>query len=226
MQDTKLILFEGVPGSGKTTTSCALVEALAVDGHSFHWALEEDPDHPFFGVNVRSLHREPQYDQLCLRRWRAVVDDCEHRSWVLEGCALQSTVRFMFEHRWDMSNIERYWRRFGQIVEEAGVALVYFRHDDVDAFIRGHTQIIRSSVWEKISDHVRATPRGAELAQAGLDVPFEFWTRYANLCDRLVDEATFPVLNLGVEDGWSDALPSVRRWLQTLPAGNTVDARD
>lgn len=216
--ESGLVLFDGVPGSGKTTTSRQVSEAIAASGVECSWALEESGDHPFFGPAVRSRHREPDYGDQCIKQWRRAVEQTEGKVWVLEACALQSTVRFMFEEDWDRSSIEKYWAQFVEVVTAVPVRFVYFRHRDVERFIRSHTVSVRADVWEKISGHVVGTKMGSRLTDEGVnEVPIEFWVRYGHLCDDLVDRFDLPVLNVDVGAGWDLATTKILEWLATRP---------
>ena len=213
MTPPRLVLVEGIPGSGKTTTSEALADAYEARGLDCGWAVEESADHPFFGREVRRRHREDDYDDLCIDRWRAVVDASRSRTWILDGCALQNTVRFMFEQCWDHARILDYWQRFEEVVEPTGVRIVHLRQDRPEAFVRDHTMVVREAVWAKIERHVRSTPVGQEIAREHDDVHVEFWVRYARLSRDLVDRSSLPVLVLDVGDGWSATVDDATNWL-------------
>lgn len=224
--DSGLLLFDGVPGSGKTTTSRQVSETIKASAGRCGWALEEGKDHPFFGPGVRRRHREDDYDDRCLERWRLAVEQAAGQVWVLEGCALQSTVRYMFEQDWERERIDRYWERCIEVLAAVPVRLVYFRHRDVETFIRSHTLKVRADVWEKISTHVVGTRVGARLIEQSVeDVPVDFWVRYSHLCDDLVDRFSHPVLNLDVADGWDLAAAQVEAWLDEMPGEPSTPRR-
>ncbi len=209
-----LVLFEGLPGSGKTTTSHEVVTLYAARGVAYEWTSEEDKDHPFFGPEVWRLHRRSDYDEICLARWQHVVDSCEGRGWVLDACAMQSTVRFMFEQCWSFERIAGYWRRFEDVVAPIGAVHVSIAPGDPEAFVRLHTMNVRAGVWPKIARHVETTPAGQRLAAAGCDaVAVEFWVRSSELCNELHDRSRLPVFVLDPGDGWVHAAHDVMGWL-------------
>jgi hypothetical protein len=201
-----VVLFEGVPGSGKSTTSRRVYERYSASGLSCHWALEESKDHPFFGAAVRARHRETEFAEICLRQWSAVVDASRGDVWLLDGCAFQSTVRFMFEQCTDLDEILRYWSRAEQILSEAGTMLVYLEQRDPAGYMRDHTLAARGATWtSKIVAHVESTPRGREQTLRGVDGIIEFWMQYRALCDQLVERSRLPLLRLDCsERPWAE----------------------
>jgi DNA polymerase III delta prime subunit len=56
MSSTRLILFEGLPGSGKTTTAQLIAQHLAQQGHSVKLCLEGDWEHPADFESVACLN--------------------------------------------------------------------------------------------------------------------------------------------------------------------------
>ena len=198
-----LVLFEGVPGSGKTASSQALAERYRGAGGEVGWALEEDREHPFFDQELRRSHRSPGFPDRCLDAWQHVVAASAEHPWVLDGVAFQSTVRFMFEQEVPEREIHAYWGSFVGIVAAADPLLVHLRPGDVRSFVREHTTSVRSGVWHKISTHVRGTPAGRRLAAAGIEAPVEFWVLYSELCERLIDGCDLSTIVVDVASGWS-----------------------
>jgi hypothetical protein len=217
----RLVLVEGLPGSGKTTTAQQLVGEYRRRGMPCVWEREEARDHPYFGVDVRRRHRRPDYDEICLAQWAQLIESPELSHWVLEGCAMQSTVRFMFEQNWSPDRVESYWRRFERTIAPAGVALIYLTHPRPDTFIREHTMQVRGDDWHKIAAHVDQTPAGQRLAAAGLDAPVDFWVQYRELCNSLLARTELPLLRIDIGTGWHHVTSGITTWLDTLASSRS-----
>jgi hypothetical protein len=153
-RSVSVVLVEGLPGSGKTTTSRQIAAEYRRRGRPCAWEREEARDHPFFGPDIRRLHAQPDYDEICLLQRRRVVEASRQTLWVLDGCAMQSTVRFMFEQNWPIDRTESYWRRFEQAISRARAVLVYFTHPRPDEFVHRHTIPARGDAWPKIARYV------------------------------------------------------------------------
>ena len=178
--EARVVLIEGLPGSGKTT----MAEQLARERRA-SWAREEARDHPVLPASVRARNREDDFDALCLAQWRAFVEPLDE-PWVLEGCALQSTVRFMFANEWSRPRIDAYWRAFEEIIRPRTEQLIVLPRDD-DRIRKAFAE--RGEEWRrKVSAWVASTPRGGDLT--------EFWSAYGALCDDLISASTLPVMRL------------------------------
>jgi hypothetical protein len=209
----RVLLFEGLPGSGKTTTSMLVAERLRAAGVACEWSREEQRDHPVLGLETRRLHRRLDYDEICLARWSAFLGSRPSRAWVLEGCALQSAVRFMVEQCWPYGRISSYWARFEALAHEHDVAIVYLVHPAPRVFLQGHAASVRAAVWPKITAHVATTPAGRRIMKEGGDPSIDFWLDYRDVCDRLLAASTLPRLDLDIAQGWAGADDRVLNWL-------------
>jgi hypothetical protein len=109
----------------------------------------------------------------------------------------------MFEQEVAEREIHAYWDTFVAIVRPVDPLLVHLRPGDVRSFIREHTTTVRSDVWDKVSTHVLGTLAGRRLTATGIDAPVEFWVRYNELCERLIDSCDLPKVELDVGSGWS-----------------------
>jgi hypothetical protein len=212
-----VVLLDGLPGSGKTTTSQKLAAVYAQRGEPCVWLLEEAKDHPLFGADIRRQHRRADYDTICLAQWARLLDELDDpERLTLDGCALQSTVRFMFEQSWPMNRIASYWHQFQQCLAPIPVSFVYLRHPDAASFILRHTMHVRTDVWPKIAQHVEQTPAGRMLASEGFDASVEFWVRYRQVCDDLLAQTNLPLLELDIGGGWDHVVPGIVRWLDEI----------
>ncbi len=187
---TKCIHFEGLPGSGKTTASerfCKLLEDHGVDAF---WWLEESADHPIVPRDRRALSSEQNFPDICLDAWRAFVVPAD-RVAVLDGYALQSTVRFMFENLVERRQIDEYFARWQQLAPDSSI--VYFTVDDP----LEHYEIVfqeRGEEWTaKLLSYVMQTQFARVNGLNGKAGFVEFWSLYRDLCVELLAATQLPV---------------------------------
>jgi hypothetical protein len=217
-----IVLVEGLPGSGKTTTSEQIAATYVQHGESCECVGELAEHHPVLGRAVRRLHGRSDYDEICLAQWANFIERVGERPRVvLDGCAMQSTVRFMFEDGWPIARIESYWQRFEQSFRRVPVAFVYLAHPNPAVFIREQMATTRVDVWAKIARHVEQTPAGQALMKVGTDPTIGFWAQYRRLCDGLVARTTLPLLRCDIGHGWQNVAPKVHRWLNGIESRPT-----
>lgn len=213
----RLILIEGVPGSGKTTTAKVICRLLESKGIEAYWHLEEAAEHP---IHPNSLTREcdaPEFADKCLKRWRSFAEQAQKNETlhIMEGSAYQSTVRFMMEN--DKGGIEDYFSEFVEVVKPLSPALIYLRPNDVVQNSR-YISRVRGEEWAtKVSIYETSTPFSTRHKLLGLEGMHVFWKEYAKLCDSLLPLWTLPKHTIKFEPGdWQSHVSEVWRFLETL----------
>lgn len=218
-QPRGLLLLEGLPGSGKSTLSQRVSERLTEDDVPCRWVLEESRSHPFFGPAVRAGHRESGYVAACLAGWSAAVACSRETLWILDGCALQSTVRFLYAQDAPPTVIRDYWAEFETIVGVGGTGLVYLVQSDPRRFLIEQTMVARGESWvTKLVDYVEATPLARRSSLRGVDGMVEFWLRYGELCDELVHNSALRILEVeGRPEEWPTVEDRIVDWARRTP---------
>ncbi len=184
------IHFEGLPSSGKTTASerfCKLLRSLGVDAS---WWLEEAADHPVNSHTDTALSRKPGYPQVLLDSWLKYLETSSGTV-ILDGYALQSTVRILYASLVSKDEIEDYFNCWQQLAPK--MKLVYFtvehpaEHFDLVLAERGDQ-------WaDKLFTYVARTPIGVANCLKGRAGFIEFWADYQKLCQSLLRSVSFPV---------------------------------
>ena len=190
--ETRLVMLEGLPGSGKTSAARHLCRSLRSKGIAARWLHELAPDHPAIPRSVFRLASRDDYGQLCLDRWDAFVAGCAPGEVViLEGCVLQSTVRFLFAKREDESLLCDYWEGFEKRIAPLSPRLVYLYQDDPAEFMRSRTLVRRGAEWvEKLAHYAAGTPLGRARGWEGEDGLVAFWMEYRAACDDLYQRSS------------------------------------
>lgn len=188
------IHFEGLPGSGKTTASGQFCKLLKSNGIDASWWPELAPDHPIIPAEGRALSCRHDYPQICLDAWLTFLKSSNSTA-VLDGYALQSTVRFLYANCIAKTQIEDYFNKWQELAPET--TLVYFYVENPD----DHYDVVlaeRGNEWSrKLYAYVERTPIGVAngyQARAGF---VEFWSNYQQLCLELLDVADVSVHLIG-----------------------------
>jgi hypothetical protein len=199
-----LILIEGLPGIGKSTLADRLCEFALRAGCASEWHLEEAVEHPVHPHSLGALRSEADYSLRCLQSCQRFADTVRSETTlhILEGSALQSTVRFLMEQ--ERSGVADYFERFEEIVRPLNPAFIYLQPENANSHSRG-TAAHRGPGWtNKVAAYIEQTPYARRRALQGEGGMHRFWTDYAQLCDVLVDRLSMPVFKITAAPGHGD----------------------
>ncbi|MGH0033331.1 MAG: hypothetical protein ACQGVC_26390 [Myxococcota bacterium] len=208
--ETRLVLIEGLPGTGKTTTAGSLARRLSEAGWPGAWWREEEADHPATPRSLRRTAARPGFAERCLASWERFVDARRPGEPlpILEGAALQSTIRFLLEHAADEAEILDFVRALDRVLAPLAPLFVHLRARDPRRHLTGFVYPLRGEAWVgKVGGHLERTPFCRERGWRGVEGMTRFWLRYAALCDAALRELSMPVLQIEVSDTGRVALP-------------------
>ncbi|MFS2206344.1 hypothetical protein [Variovorax sp. Varisp36] len=200
----RLVLIEGLPGTGKTTLAERLCALALQEGCASRWYLEEAADHPVHPHSLNAARLEADYPSRCLQGWQRFADEVRSDSTlnILEGSAFQSTVRFMMEQ--NRTDIDDYFGRFEGILSPLRPVFIYLRPEDAERHSRA-TAAHRGSDWtRKVAAYLEQTPYAHRHGLRGESGMHRFWANYAHLCDELMHGLTTRVTRITVEPGHDD----------------------
>ena len=185
----KSVHFEGLPGSGKTSASQSLYRALDKAQVCASWYLEEDKNHPITPELLRRRSQAADFGDQCLEAW---VRFQNNRSGIqiLDGYALQSTVRLMFANQVKHPKIVDYFERWAE-KSNGHMEFVFFYVDAPQV----HFQNIisdRGEHWATLLErYIQRTPYGRAQNLTGRAGLAEFWARYQEMCMKLLSDTRF-----------------------------------
>jgi hypothetical protein len=213
----RLVLIEGIPGTGKSTMAAQLCAAANQSGIAARWYLEESNDHPVHPHSLAAQRKDADFPAACLRHWsefarRAKDDGMVH---ILEGSAFQSTVRFMMEQR--HAGIHGYFAEFQKSLAALSPLLMYLKPPQAAQ----HSRCIsahRGKVWAgKVAAYLEQTPYCVQHGLTGIEGMHRFWSDYAGLCDDLVAATRMPHRVIEVAAGdWQGSLPQALSFLKAV----------
>ena len=137
MLDSKLILIEGLPGAGKTSTTERLGQALQRQGIPCRWHLEEDEGHPIDCSDLKLKDLDEKLPPL----WEAFVEGTLQAPTVtiIESRLWQNTALFMLMAEYPVEQIVRLHQQVCQVIGPLSPVLFYLYQSDVEGAQRRMT---------------------------------------------------------------------------------------
>jgi hypothetical protein len=213
MRDTKLVLVEGLPGSGKTTTGRWLVGALAARGARAQFLREDEPDHPLkvggplhpggatTGAALFTRYTVEDYVDESLALWASFVGAAEAGGVVriVEAYPWQNAARVLFQMDAPIDRILQYAAAVEDLLAPLRPGLVYLERRDAVATFRS-TAAERGAPWTVPSVAIITdSPMARRHGLRGLDGTLRFIVLYKEFLDALRAASRFPTAVL--DDG-------------------------
>jgi hypothetical protein len=171
---SKLILIEGLPGSGKSGTTAHLGESLLRNGISCSWFLEDDENHPIdlsdFALKDISMKLLPL--------WESFVRDAQpdQGMTIMESRLWQNTSLFMYMAEYPFKEIVELQDRVNEVLAPLSPILIYLYQPDITEGLR-HLHELRDESSLKLD--LEMTSRYSWFQSRGKD-DFAGWLEFFN----------------------------------------------
>jgi hypothetical protein len=237
MRDTRLILVDGLPGAGKSTTSRLLADWIRASGVPVTLLPETFEGHP---LNVGGplhpagettdgelfrLYSPGEYIRESLARWRDFVSAVQpgQNAYILDSYPIQNSVRILFQMELGQEALQDYaWRAEAEMAPLHPLILYFELKEPVqhllaicksrgDEWTAGAVQIMTSSPY--------AVSRGLH----GLEGALRCLEDYKAVSDELIRHSRLPALVLkGGAGQWEQCHDEIRKFLDLAEASGTT----
>ncbi len=212
----RLILIEGLPGTGKSSLAGDLCDHLNSLGLSGTWHREEAIDHTVIDKPLRQTASQPGYAARCIEAWQRFTPDGEFM--VLEGCLFQTTLRFLIEYGHPEEELRAYLHALGAVFNRFESSLIYLHQPNDGAdLVNLMADRKGADIVNKIAQYTSQTPYAVTRGLTGYAAIASLYSRYRDHCDLAVDDFDFPVLRLdSTSTDYLQMRAAAIKWLETL----------
>jgi len=183
---TKLILIEGLPGSGKTTTTTSLGKHLQAQGVSSRWYVEDAEPHPIDCLNFALEDLAMKMPVL----WGefAIAEAQNNGVTIIESRLWQNTAMFMYLAEYSVSEILDFHRLVWSELSPLSPLLINLHHKHVESGLRSVFSS-RGEEWvNKALMPLGEYPRFQRRSQNDFTGWVAFFKDWLNVSDRLYQD--------------------------------------
>jgi len=232
----RLILIEGVPGSGKSTTAQFLLRRYAQQGIASRWWYEEEAGHPLYLFDdAASLQRvladltagnQQRIIDAVLEKWRALSREIQASETIviLDSCLFGYLTWTLFPFDVPEEVIAAYLAQAEQIIHAISPRLIYLYQDDVAAALRTICRRRGGETEQRFIRNATESAYGKRHGLRGFAGMVAFWGGYREFTDAAFARIQFP--KLAIETAAGDWLACQRAALQflDLPTTDALEA--
>ena len=173
MNQTRLILVEGLPGTGKTTISAWIYRRLKRKGVPARVLLEDDPDMPGDWIIDADRHMPVQeYAHRMLKLWQQWAGNYTGEGVLILDCAfLQNPLNEMMFRGASDAQAGAYVRAVAAILQTLNPVCVYLRRESPEASI-AFAKAAKGAGWSSRVDKALAELGCPDLFERRYDLEF------------------------------------------------------
>lgn len=210
MLNTKLILVDGITGSGKSTTAHYIARQLEKNGIKAKWLYEEEKEHP---LHVPIKHENEVYSDYTKREmvtfpelWRKYINSIKDDDYIyiIESYPLQDVFYAPFANDTDKSIIKEYIHTICSIAAELNPVLIYFYQQDIEQALHQNCNR-RSEIWKNyMISKEELTPYCINRNLRGENAFIQLWRGMSEFSTELYNEFIFHKISIeNSEQKWS-----------------------
>lgn len=202
--DTRLILVEGCPGSGKSSTAQFLCRQLQQAGHACRWYYEDEVPHPV--AVARGVARPRDFKAFgtdVLRRWRdfAGLTGKSDEIVILESHFFQDVITPLRRANVKRERISKLILRMAKFCEPLKPVLLYLHQPDYAATMRRLVEERGPHVEEEYIRNVAQSRYGQRHKLKGFDGLVDGWLDVRGMMEQMMGELSLPMLSIDNSGG-------------------------
>ncbi|MEM7536637.1 MAG: hypothetical protein AAF639_30925 [Chloroflexota bacterium] len=183
---SKLILVEGLTGSGKSIMAHTIARQLAHNGIPATWVHEGELPHP---LGIEDDPGAEGYAVYMRRQWATYVEHVAQSNQVsvVEACLFNNVFEWLFALDWDREDILGYADEMQTLLAPLNPTLVYLAQEDVDAALVRNFDRRGVGFRDYVIDYATDTAIAKHRGWTGYDGMAKFWREFVSLTDELYE---------------------------------------
>ena len=210
LPQSKLVLIDGIPGSGKSTTAQQLYLHLLKQGYDARWVYEHEKPHPIFGDYdvVQAWQLEPGELSALLpsviSNWKNLATSVAGAGQIVivESAFFQSPVSLHLLLNRPREDVIAYILGIEGVIGKADPALIYFRQDDVPAALARIISRRGPAFAQLLVDQIRASPYGRARRVAGFEGVVDAFKMARTITDHIFEKLS--IRKIAIENSAGD----------------------
>jgi thymidylate kinase len=187
MQNTKLILLEGIPGSGKSTLAQFITQALIRQDIACQWWYEEEKNHPLYIFHDQTSLQDTiaalsdgHYRQVVasvLEQWKVFVQSIQSSETIviLDGCLFGYLTWSLFPLDIPVDEIRAYLSQVEQIIHPLQPCLIYLHQQKLQHALEKICQRRGGDTRSHLIDQATQSAYGKRQGLQGFDGMVRYW---------------------------------------------------
>ena len=212
MMNNKLIILEGLPGSGKTTTSRKIFEKIESTNKTL--IQEFTNPHPIKEDNITNID---EWTIKTLENWQKFSEKiiAGNKIYIMEFALFQNTICEMLLKNCSKNQIIDIMNKIQNIIKPVLPALILFKVDDTNTFLE-QTYKLRSDKWKnKIKTFIDNTEYGKQNCLTGVNGWLDFSSDYVKIRDEIFDKLDIKRISINVTDrNWNEVEEQTCKFLE------------
>lgn len=185
MLNTRLILVEGLPGSGKSTIGQLLGTQIQKKHMNTEWFSEGDIGHPidWDAVIDEESFNPDEYMKLRMEKWKNLADkiNCSDTVTVLESSMFQIPINELLFNNAEDASIMKHISSVLDVIKCLNPVLIYFYQHDVEEAVKRACRFKGESWTNRVSQAIAGTRFGKSRNLQGYDGMVQYFTARSKL---------------------------------------------
>lgn len=235
LSNFKLVLVEGIPGSGKSTTAQYISRCLEQNGIPSQWFCEENLKHPAYAfdslesmsVVLRDLSagRFEKVIESALAQWKRFALHVQEsdRVTVVDSCLFGYLSWSLFPNGADRNQILEYIQSVEETLESCNPMVVYFYQDDIESSLKRIIQRRGNETEQEFISNATECKYGKRNRLSGFAGLVSYWEEYRRITDEAYACLGFPKITIENSRGeWTRYYQQITDFLGVSPLNKLV----